>query len=75
MEMTPPESTPSDYLTQREAMQLFGVQKSKFAELRDKHNSPFCTLSRRRLYRRSDLVALIEAHMVSSATTRGEDSK
>lgn len=56
-------------------MQLFGVQKSKFAELRDKHNIPFCTLSRRRLYRRSDLVALIEAHMVSSATTRGEDSK
>ena len=75
MEMTHPESTQSDYLTQKEAMRLLGVQKSKFAELRDEHNIPFCTLSRRRLYRRSDLVALIEDHMVSSIAARGEDCK
>jgi len=75
MKVTPPESEHPDYLTQAEGQRLLGVKKSTFSELIKKHDIQVCTLTRRRLYRRSDLVALIEGHMVSPNTARSEDFK
>lgn len=55
------------YLTRGEAMELLGVQKTAFARLIRDHDIPSCRLTRRPLYRKSDLVKLIERHMAPNS--------
>jgi len=75
MKITPPESEQPDYLTHAEGQRLLGVKKSTFSELIKKHDIPVCTLTRRRLYRRSDLEQLIETHISRPSDARGKNSE
>jgi hypothetical protein len=63
------------YLTRGEAMELLGVQKTAFARLIRDHDIPSCTLTRRPLYRKSDLVKLIERHMVTKLRVPGANAQ
>jgi len=75
MKITSPESEQPDYLTYAEGQRLLGVKKSTFSELINKYDIPVCTLTRRRLYRRSDLEQLIEKHMIRPSDAREKDSE
>jgi len=60
-----------EYLTRSQAMELLHVEKTAFARLIRDHDIPSCRLTRRPLYRKSDLVKLIERHMVPGSRLQG----
>jgi len=60
-----------EYLTRSQAMELLHVEKTAFARLIRDHDIPTCRLTRRPLYRKSDLVKLIERHMVPGSRLQG----
>lgn len=58
------------YLNREQAMNLLGVSRTTLTTLVKRYKIKKCTLTRRPLYRRSDLVNLIEQHMATSKTTK-----
>ena len=60
-----------EYLTRFDAMELLGVKKTAFGRLIRDHNIPSCKLTRHPLYRKSDLVRLIERHMTYGSLISG----
>ena len=51
------------YVDRQEAMKILGCSRTTLATLVKKHKLPVCRLTRRPLYRKSDLVNLLESHM------------
>ena len=56
------------YLNRNQAMRLLGVSRTTFASIVKRHKVPKCMLTRRPLYRRADLIQLVENNM--SAKTK-----
>lgn len=55
----------SQYLTREEAMRFLHVSRTKFYELIDRHDIPVYRLTRRPLFNRVDLVAVLESTKTS----------
>lgn len=51
------------YVDRQEAMRILGCSRTTLATLVKKHKLPVCRLTRRPLYRKSDLINLLESHM------------
>jgi hypothetical protein len=52
-----------EYVDRQEAMRILGCSRTTLATLVKKHKLPVCRLTRRPLYRKTDIIDLIEAHM------------
>jgi len=58
------------YLNREQAMKLLGISRTTLATIVRRYKIEKCTLTRRPLYRKGDLVNLIEQHMSTSKTTK-----
>ena len=58
------------YLKREQAMKLLGISRTTLATIVRRYKIEKCTLTRRPLYRKADLVNLIEQHMSTSKTTK-----
>ena len=67
---TTTENTPDIYLNREQAMKLLSVSRTTFATIVKRYKIEKCTLTRRPLYRKADLVKLIEQHMSTSKTRK-----
>ena len=67
---TTAENIPDTYLNREQAMKLLGISRTTLATLVKRCKIEKCTLTRRPLYRKVDLVKLIEQHMATSKTTK-----
>lgn len=56
------------YINREQAMALLGVSRTTLATLVKRHRIQKCTLTRRPLYRRSDLIDLVESNMSAKTT-------
>jgi hypothetical protein len=64
------ENTNDVYLNREQAMKLLGISRTTLATIVRRYKIEKCTLTRRPLYRKADLVNLIEQHMSTSKTTK-----
>ena len=67
---TTAENISDTYLNREQAMKLLGISRTTLATLAKRYKIEKCTLTRRPLYRKVDLVNLIEQHMATSKTTK-----
>ena len=67
---TTTENISDTYLNREQAMKLLGISRTTLATLVKRYKIEKCTLTRRPLYRKVDLVNLIEQHMATSKTTK-----
>ena len=58
------------YLNREQAMKLLGISRTTLATIVRRYKIEKCTLTRRPLYRKADLIKLIEQHMSTSKTTK-----
>jgi hypothetical protein len=58
------------YLNREQAMKLLGVSRTTLATLVKRHGIQKCNLTRRPLYRRADLIQLIEQNMSHPKATK-----
>jgi len=58
------------YLNREQAMKLLGISRTTLATIVRRYKIEKCTLTRRPLYRKADLVNLIEQHMSTSKTRK-----
>lgn len=70
VELTTDDPINNVYLNRAQAMKLLGVSRTTLATLVKRHKIQKCTLTRRPLYRKADLLLLIEQHMSRSKTTK-----